>query len=61
MKIYIATDFEGVCCVAGEPEKPLLPGSSQYEFARRMLTAEVNAAIEGALAAGWVHRAAEGR
>ena len=58
MKIYIATDLEGVCCVTGEPEKPLLPGSSQYEFARRMLTAEVNAAIEGALAAGWAHRPA---
>ncbi len=47
MKIYISTDLEGVCCVVGEAGKPLMPGSKQYEFARKELTQEVNSAIEG--------------
>lgn len=47
MKIYISADLEGVCCVVGEAGKPLMPGSKQYEFARRELTQEVNSAIEG--------------
>ena len=51
MKIYIATDLEGVCCVVGEPQKTLTE-SKQYEFAREQLTKEVNAATEGALAGG---------
>ena len=51
MKIYIAADFEGACAVVGEVGKPLTEGK-QYEFARRMVTAEINAAVEGALEAG---------
>lgn len=47
MKIYISADLEGACCVVGEVGKPLMPGSKQYEFARRELTQEVNSAIEG--------------
>ncbi len=47
MKIYISADLEGVCCVVGEEGKSLMPGSKQYEFARRELTQEVNSAIEG--------------
>jgi len=47
VKIYIATDLEGVCCVVGEAGKPLMSGSKQYEFARKELTQEVNSAIEG--------------
>lgn len=46
MKIYISADLEGICCVVGEGEKPLMPGSKQYEFARKELTQEVNSAIE---------------
>jgi len=47
MKFYICTDLEGVCCVVGEAGRPLGPGGKQYEFARRVLTQEVNAAIDG--------------
>ncbi len=47
VKIYISADLEGVCCVVGEAGKPLMPGSKQYEFARKELTQEVNSAIEG--------------
>lgn len=46
LKIYISADLEGTCCVVGEAGKPLIPGSKQYEFARRELTQEVNSAIE---------------
>ncbi|MHB0876224.1 MAG: M55 family metallopeptidase [Anaerolineae bacterium] len=52
MRIYIMADFEGACAVVGEPGVPLTAGSGQYEFARRMVTAEINAAVEGALAGG---------
>ncbi len=51
MKIYITTDFEGVACVVGQAGVPLGQGP-QYELAARMLTGEINAAVEGALAAG---------
>lgn len=52
MKIYILTDFEGAAAVTGVAGEPLGAGSKQYDFARRMLTGEINAAVEGALAAG---------
>ncbi len=51
MKVYINTDMEGVACVVGEPGITLTQ-SKQYEWARKMLTGEVLAAIEGAKAAG---------
>lgn len=54
MRMYICTDLEGVACVAGEADKPLFPGSKQYEFARKELTREVNAAIR-ALKESGVH------
>lgn len=51
MKVYINTDLEGVACVVGEPGITLTQ-SKQYEWARRILTGEVIAAVEGAKAAG---------
>lgn len=50
MKIYISADIEGVAGVtAGAETEPLTP---EWSRMRRLMTAEVNAAIEGALAAG---------
>ena len=50
MKIFISSDIEGVAGVVlpvhGEP------GNVEYEHARRLMTEEVNAAIEGAFAGG---------
>lgn len=51
MRIYVLADFEGACGVVGEAGKTLTD-SHQFDFARRMVTAEINAAVEGALAAG---------
>lgn len=50
MKVYICADIEGVAGVV-TPEQGT-PGNVEYERARRLMTEEVNAAIEGALAAG---------
>ena len=50
MKIYISADIEGVAGVVS-PEQ-CRPGNAEYERARRLMTEEVNAAIEGALAGG---------
>lgn len=52
MRIYIMADFEGACAVVGEPGVPLGAGTRQYDFAARMVVAEINAAVEGALVAG---------
>ncbi|MGD8697720.1 MAG: M55 family metallopeptidase [Gemmatimonadales bacterium] len=50
MKIYISVDMEGVVgVVTGEH---LGPDGFEYQKAREWMTAEVNAAIEGARAAG---------
>jgi len=51
MKIYILADFEGATAVVGQAGQTLT-ASKQYDFARRMVTAEINAAVEGALAGG---------
>jgi D-amino peptidase len=51
MKIYISVDFEGGAAIVGEPDKTLTD-SKQYDFARREMTAESNAAIRGAFAGG---------
>lgn len=50
MKIYISADIEGVAGVV----TPLqgTPGNAEYERARRLMTEEVNAAIDGAFAGG---------
>ena len=50
MKIYVSADIEGVAGVVS-PEQGR-PGNAEYERARRLMTEEVNAAIEGALAGG---------
>ena len=50
VKIYISADIEGVAGVVS-PEQ-CRPGNAEYERARRLMTEEVNAAIEGALTGG---------
>ena len=50
MKIYISADMEGVTGVTHSQD--VIPGRSQYERFRGLLTADVNAAIEGAAQAG---------
>jgi len=54
MRVYISVDMEGVAGVVHEdqtdPTDPLHAG--EYNRFRRLMTAEANAAIEGALSAG---------
>jgi D-amino peptidase len=50
MNIYISADMEGVTGVTHSQD--VIPGRSQYERFRGLLTADVNAAIEGAAQAG---------
>src|SRR5436190_10655108 len=50
-KILIVTDVEGVGGVNSADEQ-LLPGQRRFEESKRLLTGEVNAAVEGVLAAG---------
>lgn len=50
-RVLIVTDLEGAGGVNNADEQ-LLPGQRRYEESRRILTGEVNAAVEGALAAG---------
>lgn len=60
MRVLISADMEGTCGVsswvhvqAPEVTSPIQPASTvEYERFRRQMTAEVNAAIEGALAGG---------
>jgi len=51
MKVFIETDLEGVSGIVST-EDQCLPGGRYYEEAKRLLTAEVNAAVEGLLEAG---------
>jgi len=51
MKLYICTDLEGASGVTGGWTE-ISPGKRLHEFAKRMLTADVNACIEGAFEAG---------
>ena len=51
--VLIVTDLEGVGGV-NDADEQLLPGQRRYMESRRLLTGEVNAAVEGALAAGAV-------
>jgi D-amino peptidase len=51
MKIYIMTDIEGVCGVVNFDDWAL-PQGRYYEEGKKLLTMEVNAAIEGFFAAG---------
>jgi len=48
--IYISADMEGVTGVTHSQD--VIPGRPQYERFRRFLTADMNAAIEGASQAG---------
>ena len=50
MKIFISADIEGVACVTDFSE--IFPGSGAYQMACNWMTAEVNAAAEGAFEAG---------
>jgi D-amino peptidase len=50
LKVYISADMEGVVGVVTGDQ--LGPSGFEYTRARELMTAEVNAAIEGALAAG---------
>lgn len=50
MKVFIAVDMEGATGVAHREH--LLPGGNDYERARKWLTSDVNAAVQGAVDAG---------
>ena len=50
MKVYISADMEGVTGVTHSQD--VIPGRPRYEQFRNLLTADVNAAIEGAAGAG---------
>src|ERR1700688_4253646 len=50
-RIMIVTDLEGAGGV-NDADKKLLPGQRRYIESRRILIGEVNAAVEGARAAG---------
>lgn len=50
MKVFISADIEGTAGVVSLLQT--VPGMSEYELGRRLMTAEVNAAVEGALDAG---------
>ena len=50
MRVFVSADMEGVTGVTHPQD--VIPGRSQYERFRRFLTNDVNAAIEGAAAAG---------
>jgi D-amino peptidase len=50
MRIYISADMEGISSVSGWPD--VTPGSPEHEVASHWMTADVNAAIGGALDAG---------
>ena len=50
MKIYVSADIEGVAGVVAPQQ--CQPGNPDYERARRLMTEEANAAIEGAFSGG---------
>jgi len=51
MKIYISVDIEGCAGIVAREQGNIASGA-EYEMGRRLMTAEANAAIEGALEAG---------
>lgn len=51
MKIYIMTDMEGVCGVLNHDDW-VMPSGRYYEEGKKLLTLEVNAAVEGFLSEG---------
>lgn len=50
MKLFISLDMEGISGIINAQD--VVPGEKNYEYCRRLLTMDVNAAIEGALEAG---------
>lgn len=50
LRVFISADMEGIAGVVDEQQ--LVPEGFEYGAFRKLMTAEVNAAIEGALAAG---------
>lgn len=50
MKVFISVDMEGVACVTHSDHTKM--EGPEYEMARKWMTAEANAAVEGALEAG---------
>lgn len=50
LRVFISADMEGITGVVNASQ--LGPGELEYERFRKLMTAEVNAAIDGALAAG---------
>lgn len=50
MKLYLSTDFEGTSGIVAWEQ--IIEGNAEYEQGRKLLTAEVNAVIAGALEAG---------
>ncbi len=50
MKLFLSTDFEGTSGIVAWEQ--IIEGNVEYEQGRRLLTAEVNAVITGALEAG---------
>ena len=50
LRVFISADMEGVAGVVNAAQ--LAPGGLDYELFRKLMTGEVNAAIEGAIAAG---------
>lgn len=50
MRVFISADMEGISGVVASPQTEM--GDKEYDRARKLMTAEVNAAIEGALAGG---------
>src|SRR5881396_2702204 len=60
MRVYISVDMEGIAGVVHESQTdPTTPAfAAEYARFRRLMTAEANAAVEGALAAE-LHQSAE--
>ena len=50
MKLYLSTDFEGTSGIVAWEQ--IIEGNAEYEQGRKLLTAEVNAVIAGAMDAG---------
>jgi D-amino peptidase len=52
VKVYMSIDIEGMAGIVDAIQGNIETGGAEYEMARRLMTEEANAAIEGALAAG---------
>ena len=50
MKLFLSTDFEGTSGIVAWEQ--IIEGNAEYEQGRRLLTAEVNAVINGAIEGG---------